>query len=118
MDFPVPPAHYTPAQPGRYYVCVAKAQHHSLLRQNSYLATDDRGRRYTTFSETSEMGPDPELLGLHAVCARVAHMSGAAEVFDELEREVEATRVLAFDGSSARLLNHVLTPLSSVRGVA
>ncbi|KAJ3900995.1 hypothetical protein F5879DRAFT_808126, partial [Lentinula edodes] len=28
--------------------------------------------------------PDSSLLALHAVCARVAHISGAAEYFDEL----------------------------------
>ena len=36
-------------------------------------------------------------------------MSGAAEAFDELERDVEDTRVLAFDGSSSHLLDHLLT---------
>lgn len=38
--------------------------------------------------------PDSGLLALHAVCARVAHMSGAAEYFDELEWDREETMVL------------------------
>jgi hypothetical protein len=37
-------------------------------------------------------------------------MSGAAEAFDEVERDLEDTRVLALDGSSAHLLDHLLTP--------
>ena len=57
---------------------------------------------------------DSRLLALHAACARVAHMSGAAKAFDELERDVEDTEVLAFDGSSSRLLDHLLTPFSVV----
>ena len=39
-------------------------------------------------------------------------MSGAAEAFDELDRDLEDTVVLASDGSSARLLDHVLTPFA------
>ena len=35
-------------------------------------------------------------------------MSGAAEAFDKVERDLEDTEVLATDGSSAHLLDHVL----------
>ncbi|KAJ7673290.1 hypothetical protein DFH06DRAFT_1467646 [Mycena polygramma] len=49
--------------------------------------------------------PDPRLLALHAVCARVAHMSGAAEVLDKFDRDVEDVQVLAEDGSTAKLLD-------------
>ena len=45
-------------------------------------------------------------------------MSGAAEAFDELEREAEGTMVLAFDGSSARLLDQLMLPLAMVPGVS
>ena len=45
-------------------------------------------------------------------------MSGAAEAFNEVERDVEDTRVLAFDGSSAHLLDHLLTPFVAISGVA
>ena len=62
--------------------------------------------------------PDPLLLGLHAACARVAHMSGAAELFYQIERDAEDTRVLAFDGSSAPLLSNLLSPHSVIRGIA
>ena len=51
--------------------------------------------------------PDPELIALHAACARVAHISGATEYLDILERDAEMT-VLASDGSSAYLLRGLL----------
>jgi len=62
--------------------------------------------------------PSRELLALHAVCARVAHMSGAAEFLDKLELDAEETEVLAFDGSSAHLLSNLISPYAAVRGVA
>ncbi|KAJ7867771.1 hypothetical protein B0H14DRAFT_333427 [Mycena olivaceomarginata] len=54
--------------------------------------------------------PDPRLLALHAVCARVAHLSGAAEVLDKFDRDVEDVQVLAEDGSMAMFLDLVLGP--------
>ncbi|KIK70280.1 hypothetical protein GYMLUDRAFT_236686 [Collybiopsis luxurians FD-317 M1] len=56
--------------------------------------------------------PDPGLLALHAVCARVAHMSGAAEYFYELERDAEDTMVLT--EGSVQLLNNLLSPFTVV----
>jgi len=52
--------------------------------------------------------PDPDLIALHAACARVAHMSGAAEYIASLERDEEEMTVLASDGSSAYLLHGLL----------
>ncbi|KAG8894860.1 hypothetical protein FRB99_000947 [Tulasnella sp. 403] len=53
--------------------------------------------------------PDPRYLALHAACAQVAHASGAAKYIDELLRDVEDRTVLAEDGSSVQLLDHVLS---------
>jgi hypothetical protein len=53
--------------------------------------------------------PDRDLIALHAACARVAYLSGAAEYFDMLERDAEETAVLASDGSSAYLLHGLLS---------
>ena len=92
----------------------------------------DGNRLSVTFSSNNPDArlPNPKLLALHAACARVAHMSGAAEAFDELEcdvedetfdeseRDVEETRVLAFDRSSARLLDHLMSPSMAISGVA
>ncbi|TFY78403.1 hypothetical protein EWM64_g5610 [Hericium alpestre] len=38
--------------------------------------------------------PHPELIAVHAACARVAHMSGAAEYLEELCRETDAISVM------------------------
>ncbi|KAH9910957.1 uncharacterized protein B0H18DRAFT_842565, partial [Fomitopsis serialis] len=48
--------------------------------------------------------PSPDYLRLHAAAARVAHLSGAGEYIDKLLRDMEETRVLSNDGSSALLL--------------
>ena len=34
---------------------------------------------------------NPRLLALHATCSRVAQLSGAAELFDKLDRDAEET---------------------------
>ncbi|KAF8144291.1 hypothetical protein K438DRAFT_1632022 [Mycena galopus ATCC 62051] len=57
--------------------------------------------------------PDPRLLALHAVCVRVAHMSGAAQALDDFDRDLEDTPVLARNGASANLLYMKLSPLVS-----
>ena len=79
----------------------------------------DGDRLSITFSSAVEGArlPNSQLLALHAACARVAHMCGATEAMDELQRDVEDTRVLAFDGSSARLLDHLMSPFASIPGV-
>ncbi|KAF8227805.1 hypothetical protein L208DRAFT_1365677 [Tricholoma matsutake] len=52
--------------------------------------------------------PSPRLLALHAACAKVAHLSGAGEHIDSLDRDMDHLGVLAFDGSSSTVLNHAL----------
>ncbi|KIY49502.1 hypothetical protein FISHEDRAFT_41664 [Fistulina hepatica ATCC 64428] len=51
--------------------------------------------------------PDPRYLKLHAACARVASLSGAAECIDNILRKAEVTDVLAFDGGSSELLDYI-----------
>lgn len=102
-----------PTQPDCYRVCVIDGFFiERYLRSFGHLGTDSLDRLCVTFRSHAKNAPlpDPNLLALHAVCARVAHMSGAAEAFDKLDRDVEDTRVLALDGSSAHLLDYVLTP--------
>ncbi|KAH8804095.1 hypothetical protein DL96DRAFT_1474827 [Flagelloscypha sp. PMI_526] len=43
--------------------------------------------------------PHPKLIALRASCARVAHLSGAAEQIDNMYRELEETDVLSEDGN-------------------
>jgi gamma-glutamylcyclotransferase (GGCT)/AIG2-like uncharacterized protein YtfP len=58
------------------------------------------------------MLPDPVLIAIRAVCARVANLSGAAEQADRILRDLEDITVLADDGSMAELLSSRLsTPI-------
>ena len=52
--------------------------------------------------------PSRDLIGLRATCARVAHMSGAAEQIDQIFRDEEDTTVMADDGSTGDLLTSLL----------
>ena len=62
--------------------------------------------------------PSPQLLVLHAACARIARMSGAAEALNELERGVEDTRVLVFGGSFPRWLNHFISSFTATSWIS
>ncbi len=49
--------------------------------------------------------PSPELLALHAACAKVANLSGAAEYLDRVDRDIEENGVLKENGDSPELLD-------------
>ncbi|KAF9555074.1 hypothetical protein CPC08DRAFT_781926, partial [Agrocybe pediades] len=55
--------------------------------------------------------PSPVYLAIHAACAQVAHLSGAAKLMDQYEREMEDGLVLCPSGDSAGLLDHALRGL-------
>ena len=86
------------SQPNRYNVCVDHPGYERLLRLYNHLH-DDNGRLSVTFSSNHKDArlPNPKLLALHAACARVVHMSGAAEAFDDLDRNAEALDELECD---------------------
>ncbi|OCH93821.1 hypothetical protein OBBRIDRAFT_724074, partial [Obba rivulosa] len=53
--------------------------------------------------------PDRKLLALHSgSCARVFHLSGAAEYVQKVLRDIEETKILASDDGSADLLHNAL----------
>ncbi|KAG9308092.1 hypothetical protein JVU11DRAFT_12580 [Chiua virens] len=52
--------------------------------------------------------PSPQLLALHATCAKVAHLSGAGEYIDKFDHNTDNLSVLATDGSSWAILTHAL----------
>ncbi|KAG2007981.1 hypothetical protein CC2G_013463 [Coprinopsis cinerea AmutBmut pab1-1] len=56
--------------------------------------------------------PDPRFLEIHALCAKVAHFSGATSYLDRLLRDYEDSTVLADDGSHAELLKQLLMQAS------
>ncbi|KAF8596804.1 hypothetical protein BDV93DRAFT_610704 [Ceratobasidium sp. AG-I] len=53
--------------------------------------------------------PDRRYLALHAACAKVVHMSGAAHMISKILDEAEETKVLSGDGSSGELLAYLLS---------
>ena len=63
---------------------------------------------FTSPSPNTLPVPDPELLALHAVCAKVAHLSGAGEHIDKLNEDLEDLDALACDGASSDVLSHAL----------
>ncbi|KAL5639456.1 hypothetical protein ACGC1H_006826 [Rhizoctonia solani] len=62
----------------------------------------------TLTTDTALPLPDPRYLALHAACAKVIHMSGAAKPINLILRDTENTPVLSLDGSSAGLLDTLL----------
>ncbi|KAG6842892.1 hypothetical protein H0H93_003030, partial [Arthromyces matolae] len=56
--------------------------------------------------------PSSDYLAIHAAVCIVAQMSGAAAFVEEFYENWGDTHVLAADGTSARLLQFVLEPLS------
>lgn len=71
---------------------------------------------YVTFTT-----PDPEklpvpsrvYLGIHAACARVAHLSGAAECIDKFYSDMDDSTTLDPDGASAMMLEHAIFQLEA-----
>lgn len=52
--------------------------------------------------------PNSHFLRIHAACARIAHLSGAAEYWETILEEWEERPVLASDGGSADMLSFLL----------
>jgi len=76
----------TRTQPNRYHVYVCDIVFERWFRLTKYLDADG-DRLSVTFSSRVPGArlPNPQLLALHAACARVVHMSGAVGFFSELE---------------------------------
>ncbi|KAI5992157.1 hypothetical protein EDD15DRAFT_2168442 [Pisolithus albus] len=78
-----------------------------------------RRPEYVTFSTPDAEKyplPNPNYLAIHAACAKVAHLSGAAEHIEEVLRRMEDTVFLAEDGGSSEVLYTAI--LSSMPAVA
>ncbi|EEB90280.1 hypothetical protein MPER_11531 [Moniliophthora perniciosa FA553] len=76
---------------------------------SGYFPATARKKTITFVTSDSELSlPSPELLALHAACAKVAHLSGAAAYIDKLDRDTDDLCVLAHDGGSSSILNNAL----------
>jgi hypothetical protein len=56
--------------------------------------------------------PNPDSLRIHALCCRVAHLSGASGHMDQILADLEDMQILFNDGSSAHVLSFALQPYS------
>ena len=79
------------------------------------LVREVRFRNFTTSESKNIPAPSPKLLAIHAACAQIAHMSGAAGVLDEFYRDdgerAELTRApwdMSFDAAGAAVLERAL----------
>ncbi|KIO15597.1 hypothetical protein M407DRAFT_237050 [Tulasnella calospora MUT 4182] len=74
--------------------------------------------RQVTLSSTSDLIPLPNshYLRIHAACAKVAHLSGAAEYLETILDEWEERPVLASDGGSADMLSFLLARIPRSNG--
>ena len=60
--------------------------------------------------------PSPQLLTLHATCAKIAHMSGAAKILEEMFRgpDLDGIPGVTTTGNSPAILSHMLLQLEWV----
>ncbi|KAF8965403.1 hypothetical protein BDZ97DRAFT_1998394, partial [Flammula alnicola] len=71
---------------------------------------------YVTFTTTDPVQipvPSPTYLAIHATCAKVAHLSGAAECIDKLYRDMDDGKTLDPNGASAGTLEHAIFELQA-----
>ncbi|KXN83933.1 hypothetical protein AN958_00797 [Leucoagaricus sp. SymC.cos] len=57
--------------------------------------------------------PSPIYLAIHAACAKVAHLSGAAARIDEFYQDMEDGKTLDPNGASANILEHAIFELQA-----
>lgn len=90
-------------QPNCYKVCFLRAGDENLVHRifHHHDMSDCGSPLMVNLSSDLEGTPPPDrkLLALHAMCARVAHMSGAAKFLYKLELDAEDMAVLASNGS-------------------
>ncbi|TDL19325.1 hypothetical protein BD410DRAFT_792367 [Rickenella mellea] len=63
---------------------------------------------FKTSDETNLPVPSPNYLAIHAACAKVAHLSGAAQCIDKLYQDLDDSTTLDPNGASAEILEHAL----------
>ncbi|KAG8833547.1 hypothetical protein FRC17_010518 [Serendipita sp. 399] len=69
--------------------------------------------QFTTSDADQLPVPNPAYLRLHAACAKIAYMSGIADIIHDLETKMEEMDVLAADGSSVDVLQYKLAAIAA-----
>ncbi|TRM63315.1 hypothetical protein BD626DRAFT_569332 [Schizophyllum amplum] len=87
----------------RYRVCGPNAIFFAAT-----IYSDDGIIEFTTPDDNTYPLPSRKYIKLHAAACNVAHMSGAADHFDNIDRVLEEDRVLAEDGHQVFVLEHRL----------
>ena len=70
-----------------------------------YSRTSVTFRAYTLPGGKEIEPPSPQLIALHAACAKIAHMSGAAEHLEETFRDTEPLPVMTAPNASNELVH-------------
>jgi hypothetical protein len=68
---------------------------------------------FTTPDQDKYPVPDPTYLAIHAACAKVAHLSGAAESISKFQQDMEDGDTLDPHGSDALLLEQAIFALQA-----
>jgi hypothetical protein len=68
---------------------------------------------FTTPDQNKYPVPDPIYLAIHAACAKVAHLSGAAACIDKFEYDMEDGETLDPDGASVNMLEQAISALQA-----
>ncbi|KAF7420780.1 hypothetical protein PC9H_011298 [Pleurotus ostreatus] len=82
--------------------------HRYRIQSSRRIGAIVRRREFVTFTTSDPHRfplPSPELLALHAACAKVANLSGAAEFLDKVDRDLEELDVLKANGDSSEVLD-------------
>ncbi|KAL0955112.1 hypothetical protein HGRIS_004028 [Hohenbuehelia grisea] len=79
-----------------------------IITSDPWYMLPREGVTFTTHDSVKYPLPSPELLALHAACAKVAHLSGASELLDDYDRDTERLGVLDPSGASSDVLAHAL----------
>ena len=66
--------------------------------------------KFTTPDPAKYPLPLPDYLHIHATCAKIAHLSGVGKYIDNILMDLEDTKILSQDGTSAELLDRLLLP--------
>jgi len=68
---------------------------------------------FTTSDPEKLPVPSPTYLVIHAACAKVAHLSGAAACIDKFYQDMEDGKTLDPNGASANMLEHAIFELQA-----
>jgi hypothetical protein len=111
----------------RGLTAVTRLQDHGNVVTNQYKVNCSVNDYYPHFHPTVTFGthalpngktiepPSPQLTALHAVCAQIAHISGAAERLEETFRDTEDIPIMTATPNSVNELIHALTKVQLKR---